>query len=149
MKRTNTRLRLCIVLLALNLVFIWGNSMLPGELSGAVSLWLKKLLNFGGEDSQTGHGLLRKLAHFTEFASLGIWCAWLWGMLGRKPVYALLSGFCAACVDETIQMFVPNRGPGVLDVMIDTFGVCLGVAALHLICSLIKKKETLFLEEIQ
>ena len=147
MKRTNTRLRLCVTLLVLNLLFIWGNSLLPGEISGAVSLWLKNLLKFGGEDSQSGHGLLRKLAHFTEFTCLGVWCAWLWGMLGRKPWLALLSGFGAACVDEFIQMFVPHRGPGIQDVLIDSSGVCFGVAVLYLIHSLVKKKQTLFLEE--
>ena len=147
MKRTNPRLRFCVILLAMNLLFIWGNSLLPGELSGAVSLWLKKLLHFGGEDSQAGHGLLRKLAHFTEFASLGLLWAWLWGMLGKKPGVSLLSGFLVACVDETIQIFVPDRGPGVKDVLIDTCGVCLGVAALHLICSLKKRKQSLFLED--
>ena len=41
---TKNRLRLCAALLIANLAFIWGNSMLPGEVSGAFSDWVKSLL---------------------------------------------------------------------------------------------------------
>ena len=44
MIRTDKRLRLCITLLVCNLIFIWGNSLLPGEISGAFSDWVKSLL---------------------------------------------------------------------------------------------------------
>ena len=72
MKKTTFRLRLCVTLLVLNLIFIWGNSLLPGEISGAFSRWVKELLGIAPGDPHTGHGLLRKIAHFTEFALLGI-----------------------------------------------------------------------------
>lgn len=139
MKKTNKRLRLCIVLLVVNLVFIWGNSLLPGELSGAFSRWIKELLGIAPGDPHTGHGLLRKIAHFMEFACLGLLLQWLHGML-RKPLWrSLLAGFLAACLDETIQLFVPDRGPGIKDVLIDTAGVCVG-AALLWICIIRKIK---------
>ena len=35
MIRTSKRMRICTALLLCNLAFIWGNSLLPGELSGA------------------------------------------------------------------------------------------------------------------
>ena len=44
MKRTDKRLRLCITLLTCVLIFIWGNSLLPGEVSGALSDWVKSIL---------------------------------------------------------------------------------------------------------
>lgn len=132
MIRTQIRLRLCIVLLVVNLIFIWGNSLLPGELSGALSQWVKDLLFPGGQDPSTGHGLLRKLAHFTEFACLGACLTWLFGMLRKKPWLPLLFGFLAACLDETIQIFVPDRGPAIRDVLIDAAGVCIGFAVLLL-----------------
>ena len=44
MIRTQKRLVLCCILLAMNLSVIWGNSLLPGELSGALSQWLRNLL---------------------------------------------------------------------------------------------------------
>jgi hypothetical protein len=37
MIRTEKRLRLCAVLIVVNLCVIWGNSLLPGEISGAIS----------------------------------------------------------------------------------------------------------------
>lgn len=141
MKKTDARLRLCIALLVLNLVFIWGNSMLPGEISGALSRWVKDLLGIAPGDPDTGHGLLRKIAHFTEFTCLGLCLQWLHGML-QKPVWrSFLWGLGAACLDETIQAFVPDRGPGIKDVLIDTAGVCVG-AVLLWICIIIKKTKT-------
>lgn len=136
MIRTEKRMRLCAAWLALDLLFIWGNSLLPGNISGALSQWVRDLLAAiipgmapGG---QAGQGLLRKLAHFTEFALLGMCLAWLFGMLGRGVLPALGCGFLAACMDETIQRFVPDRGPSVTDVAIDTAGVLLGIALLCL-----------------
>jgi len=144
MIRTKTRFRLCIALLTVNILFIWSNSMLPGDVSGAISRWVKELLHFaGGADSEQGHGLLRKLGHFTEFACLGIWLAWLVGMLKKRPWLGLTGGFFVACIDETIQRFVPDRGPSFWDVMIDTAGVTVGIILLfvgHAVCSKRKKK---------
>lgn len=140
MVRSTKRIRICIALLCCNLAFIWGNSLLPGEISGALSDWLKALLAplFGMEEGAPGGGgLLRKIAHFTEFMTLGLCLRWLWGMLLPKLPKQLLcslgAAFVTACIDETIQMFVPDRGPGIKDVMIDTAGAVLGIAILTLI----------------
>ena len=139
--RTNCRLRLCITLLALNIVFIWGNSLLPGEISGALSHWLKDLLsnllhmNPPGDDG--GHGLLRKAAHFTEFATLGICLSYLVRMIRERPwehlAMPFIGGALVACMDEFIQCFVPDRGPGILDVMIDSAGVLTGIGLFCLV----------------
>ena len=134
MKKTQKRLRLCKWLIGLLLCFIWGNSMLPGKISGAFSDWVKGILAmlFPGEvpGVTTGGGLLRKLAHFTEFAALGASLAWLFGMLKKGKLRPLLYGFGAACVDETIQLFVPDRGPSLKDVGIDTCGILTGMILL-------------------
>ena len=133
MIRTERRLRLCTALLIANLVFIWGNSLLPGEISGALSNWLKDLLASilpGGSPGGSGGGLLRKLAHFTEFACLGMCLTWRMGMLQKHSGFALLLGAAAACMDETIQRFVPDRGPSIIDVGIDTCGVIVGMTLL-------------------
>lgn len=150
MIRTNTRLRLCIALLLVNIAFIWGNSLLPGSISGALSDWVRDLLAplFGGKPGQsTGGGLLRKLAHFTEFMTLGLCLRWLWGMifpkLTRQLVFSFSAAFLTACIDETIQVFVPGRGPGIRDVLIDTAGAILGIGLLSLIhyCKIKKLEE--------
>lgn len=136
MIRTEKRLRLCAVMIAANLIFIWGNSLLPGEISGAISNGVKNLLrwllSFLGLSSGGGGGggLLRKVAHFTEFACLGGLFTWLFSMLRRPAWLALGCGFLAACVDETIQIFVPDRGPSIFDVGIDTAGAAVGIMLL-------------------
>ena len=150
MIRSRKRFVLCITLLCVNLCFIWGNSLLPGEISGAISGWLRNLIAvlLGGstDGPDTGHGLLRKLAHFTEFTCLGLLFCWLYGMLksGKWPLWSLLCGASVAAIDETIQMFVPDRGPALKDVGIDTLGVCLGIVIIYIIR---KQKQSKYLEE--
>ena len=145
MIRTEKRLRLCGALLIAVLVFIWGNSILPGEVSQDFSDWVKSLLapvfSGGGSDSG-GSGLLRKIAHYTEFTVLGILLGWLFGMLRRGKLLPVGCGVTAACVDETIQFFVPGRSPGLKDVVIDSLGVLTGLILLWIGHTIIKKKST-------
>ena len=150
MIRTEKRLRICATLLVLNLCFIWGNSLLPGEISGAISDWVKNLIAmlFPGDSPVTsGGGLLRKIAHFTEFTALGACLAWLFGMLEKGKYWPLLCGVAAASVDETIQRFVPDRGPSLKDVGIDSCGVMAGMMLLYLGHTYFKKRSTLPLED--
>lgn len=146
--KTKKRLYLCIMLLCINLAVIWGNSLLPGSISGAFSGWVKdiifSILGVVQDDADTGHGLLRKLAHFTEFCCLGLCLSWLIRMLRTKNTehigLPLLGGFLAACVDETIQRFVPDRGPSIRDVGIDTAGVTLGIVLFCIVLTVRKRK---------
>ena len=153
MVKTAGRMRLCILLLTLILAFIWGNSLLPGEISGAISGWVKNLIrmiiHLPESDPEQGHGLLRKLAHFTEFGCLGMVLCWLFGMLNKHRLFALLCGFSAACTDETIQCFVPDRGPGIRDVLIDTAGVVVGMGILLAGYAIYQKKKIKKMEEIK
>ena len=137
---------LCSVLLAANLLFIWGNSALPGETSGEISngllLWLSQVL---GDAWVIGGFLLRKLAHFSEFAMLGLLLTWMALLLQQKSFHRftlpLLGGILTACVDETIQVFTPDRGPSLIDVWIDTAGVTAGIILLLLGNAFLKKKK--------
>ena len=142
MIKTEKRLRICTALLICNLVFIWGNSLLPGEISGALSNWLKEILStlMGSSEESGGGGLLRKLAHFTEFACLGMCLTWRMRMLEKTLSRAVLLGVSAACVDETIQRFVPDRGPSIFDVGIDTCGVLTGMTLLLIGHYFVKRK---------
>ena len=150
--KKNQRL-VCSILLCLNLVFIWGNSSLPGDTSGEISngllLWLSQLL---GDAWVMGEYLLRKLAHFSEFAMLGLLLTWRFLLQGQTGVHRftmpLLCGNLAACVDETIQVFSPDRGPSVIDVWIDTAGVTAGIVILLLGKAILEKKKHKNMEEI-
>ena len=136
MRRTTVRMRLCVILLVMNLLFIWGNSLLPGSVSGALSSWLKELLAklFGLTTSQpdTGHGLLRKMMHFSEFACLGVLLTWFTSMLDKKVIFVPVGGALVAGTDELIQYFVPGRNSALTDVLIDTAGVLTGMGLLCL-----------------
>lgn len=144
MKNRDRQIRICKVLIILNLCFIWGNSLLPGELSGALSDWVRQLLEtvFPGDGVETpGGGLLRKMAHFTEFASLGLLLSLTFRLSQKKTWHALFWGVLAACIDETIQMFVPDRGPALLDVGIDSCGVLTGILLMRAV-HILKRQQT-------
>ena len=146
MIRTDKRLRLCAALIIINLCVIWGNSLLPGAISGAISDFvrdgLRSLLALLGfpAGSGGGGGLLRKVAHFTEFACLGSLFLWFFSMLQKPRLLSLGCCALAATIDETIQRFVPDRGPSVFDVALDTCGAAFGIVLVLLIHHFHKKK---------
>ena len=154
MIQTNHRMLLCRVLLVLNLAIIWGNSLLSGaesgQVSGGVVELVMELLRIPAEFSDIVHLLIRKLAHFTEFACLSALISWNLGMVKEKRVHqillAVLLTMAAALVDETIQLFTPDRGPSLVDVWIDTLGAMLGMTVMQLGYHL-KKSELNYLEE--
>ena len=141
---TKKRLRLCNAFIALLLVFIWGNSLLPGEISQAISDGVKALLSMllsgGSSVGGQGSGLLRKIAHFTEFTALGCLLCWRAGMLKKQRHVPFLQGAAAACIDECIQIFSPGRAPRVTDVLLDCAGVLTGLLLLTIGYNHFRKK---------
>ena len=138
MKRTKKRLTLCCTFLVAILAFIWGNSALPGQTSGALSGWVGQLLSkfLPFLTTESGLHILRKLAHFSEFAVLGMVLCWLFCMVTEQKLWKhllpMLCGAAAACIDETIQIFSPGRYCSIVDVGIDTSGVLTGMIVLYL-----------------
>ncbi len=144
----------CLILVGLNIAFIWVNSLMPREISSAFSKLVGMVFDWFMPGSATasqgqGHGILRKIAHFTEFCSLGILLCITSCLLNQKKwmqwVIPCGTGVAVAVIDETIQYFVPGRGPQLRDVGIDSLGVMLGVCvAFFLIwikhCSKTKRK---------
>ena len=152
MKRMLKRFTLCLCLIALNLAVIWGSSLMDAEASSAFSGFVGSIVNwfFPGADAAqggAGHGLLRKIGHFAEFCSLGMLLAWLASMLckGKWRLYLLplAAGIMVACMDETIQLFVPGRAGLITDVGIDTLGCALGIVLINVS----KQLKINFLEE--
>ena len=144
MNHTERNIRICVILLILNLMFIWGNSMLPAEVSQKISDCVLELLpEIPEQPIQQGDGshLVRKLAHVAEFTVLGMLLSWLTAMRKRKWCLTVPLGTIVACIDETIQMFVPGRGPGLLDVGIDACGVLMGMLLLNT-AYFLKRKQT-------
>jgi VanZ family protein len=147
MMDSGKRRKLCAVLIAANLAFIWGNSMVTGtdsgNLSGGVLAWLNGFLGLDESGAEVLHLLIRKAAHFSEFACLGLLLAGYCCLCGEKHAMAfpVLLGMAAAVVDESIQMFTPDRGPSLTDVWIDVSGVLAGTLLLYLGQQITKKKQ--------
>ena len=79
--------------------------------------------------------LVRKTAHFSEYALMGfLWYLWL----HRKrfaPLLALGLSAAYAASDELHQAFVPGRSCELRDVLVDTSGAACGIlAAFLLLC---------------
>ncbi len=114
-----TRRRVFWVLTAVWLLLIWLQSVLPAELSREESHGLLALLQ-SALPWLTDY-LIRKIAHFAEYAVLG---ALLFGAVGVRhglwfpPCFGLL----AALADETIQLLSDGRSGQVSDVWLDLAG---------------------------
>ena len=122
--------RILSILILLNLALIWGNSMLTGLDSEAVSGGVLALLGrfLPVLLTEAGHTLLRKAAHFSEFALLGLlYCGRHRLVKGEAPVHLMGFGLAVACIDETIQIFTPGRASSLIDVWIDASGFALGL----------------------
>ncbi len=108
------------------LLFIFGQSILPEDLSAEESGWfcvhiLMPLFGWFGLKPPS-HALVRKMAHVFEFAvlaALAVFC--LRGRFQRS----FFAGFIAAFLDESIQLLT-HRGAQIQDVWIDLIGVALG-----------------------
>ena len=118
------------VALVLWTLFIWGNSLVPGDASSSESLAFLGLVRpffeaLGITDADLMHTLVRKAAHFSEYAVLGVLAVRALWSDPAWPVVAI--GLVAPCVDETIQLFVPDRCGAITDVAIDMCGFVAGV----------------------
>lgn len=130
MKKKKFWLWLALTVLWTGLIF-WHSSrdavQSDGESLGLL-FYIRKILPW------MTNKLLRKLAHFGEFAILGLL---LTGTCSNAKHFSLLAplafGLFTALCDETIQLFVPGRSGNLRDLWIDFSGVVLGTLFLRLI----------------
>ena len=99
------------------------------------------------EDKQTAaekiHGLIRKIAHFTIYAALGISAFVSFKLvLGKRKgtVFAITAGFSAiyAVSDEIHQILSDGRSCEIRDVLIDTAGAVTGMLILLAVAAGVK-----------
>ncbi len=88
--------------------------------------------DFTTESIEAWHHFIRKGAHFTEYALLGMTVVYAFGEKLKKakrivPVALAVCAFYAA-TDEFHQHFVPNRMGSVSDVLLDSVGALTGIA---------------------
>ena len=105
------------------MLFIFIQSALPGELSGAESnIVVQFIASITGWNEELLSIFVRKAAHFTEFLILGICLA-----INMQDQRAKRIGTAYAVTDEFHQLFVPDRACSLIDVCIDSAGVACGV----------------------
>lgn len=85
---------------------------------------------------------VRKIAHFSEFAILGL-LIYINIIEYRKSNVLLLSIICSviyATSDEVHQLFVSGRSFWIFDILIDSTGAIFGIVIAHLIMNRWKRK---------
>ncbi len=136
---------LCLSLLSV-LIFLYGNSLIPGADSAKESVaFFDVLVEWFSFLPFFTHAFVRKLAHFAEYTLLGIHLAFMYLTFGhsqkRKIVFWLCAGFLVALTDEWVQTMVPGRYASFVDVGIDFFGILSGLVLIWLAFSIYVRKK--------
>ncbi len=132
-------------ILSWTLVIVWMGlifflSSQPGTQSGALSKGITQIIVTAIEwvfpgvelDVQTFHSFVRKSAHFVVYLVLGFLVMnAIWGRVKgiRRILLAVLICVLYAVVDEVYQASVPGRSGEAIDVIIDSAGAVVGIAA--------------------
>ena len=127
------------------IAFIFRNSLESGAISSArsqaVTQVVNEVLGKVGLGPMSEH-IIRKLAHFLEFALEGFLLMLCLRVYTRHFVrhmsWPLLGGLTTALMDETIQLRIPNRSSSVVDVWIDMTGVVAGLLAALVILLIVR-----------
>ena len=107
-----------------------------GSLSTSVlnivsSAWNSVLPNINFNEGYV-HLLIRKGAHFSVYLVLGILTSNALRISGvplkKQILYAFVISVLYAASDEFHQSFVPDRGPSIVDVGIDSAGATVGIS---------------------
>ena len=130
-----------LTLIILTVSFIWINSALSGTVSGMMSGRVKELmsavldfLHFPENIKTFLLTYVRKVAHVTEYAVIGVELGFLWAGL-QKGFQGLWNAFSTvlaiAVCDETIQLLALSRGPQITDVLLDTVSGTAGILIVY------------------
>lgn len=129
------------LLLIFQMLFIFTMSSFGSDSSNAQSGQIIQVLrqvfpslssHTSGPDASVLTFIVRKTAHFTEYAILGVLFYFFYRQILpqknglRLFVLAILSSFLYACTDEIHQLFVPGRSGQFTDVLVDTLGAFCG-----------------------
>lgn len=116
---------LCIACMAL---IFWFSSRTATESSAQSDIFVELFKSIFGDNNVTDF-IVRKAAHFSEFAGLGLlFAVAFYVQFGKRKIpFALLCASAYAVTDEVHQIFVEGRACKFTDWVIDTAGALLGV----------------------
>lgn len=124
---------LCFLLVSAVIGVIWWHSMQNGAASHAES---RRMLAFALSHLQgtrlvpyLSDGHIRRLAHLTEYTTLGVVLSSFSVLISRRShkVWVLLIGISVAAIDEYIQLFSGGRTSTWHDVVLDGVGCMIGI----------------------
>lgn len=136
------------ILVGLYIYMIFHNSMMVASASESLSLkvthfFAAHIERFGlyVSDISTLNHYVRKAAHFTEFAGLGFLVTiamHICPLFHSRFLNFALFLFAVPFADETIQRYVPGRGPSGWDMLIDGSGFLCGGLSAYILVLIIK-----------
>lgn len=147
------------MMIVLTCAVIFKFSSQNGKQSSKVSMGVvQKILDINKRkktsknDSENIEFIIRKIAHFSIYTSLGTWAICLMKTFFMKEEHkkqqikqvsiSFLFGFLYACSDEIHQLFSNGRSGQISDVIIDTIGVINGILLVFLILKLVDEKKS-------
>lgn len=125
------------------IAFIFSNSLQTGTQSSEQSATVVEIVQqvaqaiapsspiatATGEAYDKLHTVVRKIAHFTEFAGLGAllcWCYFAYTNVYKRVWIPILCGFAVPVVDEFLQTLTSARACSAVDMCIDASGCLFG-----------------------
>ena len=151
-----TYLKVLIIIDILLLIFIWGHSCMPGELSTHESGLFKTfiaapVIRFFTGNTDISDFFIRKSGHVIEYFVLGIFICItvnLWAnyliknkvikkfkckFVGMRFILSVCICILVAAIDETIQAFSIDRGAQLSDVILDSTSSLVAISIVSII----------------
>ena len=137
-----------LIVTILVVMFIFYNSIQNGESSSNASTtvlnFINNIINSIGLNFKLEGYFIRKLAHFVEFFTLGIFLMLTFEAFTNKIFsiigFPMFLAIFIPVIDEYIQIYSDGRTSSVKDVLLDFFGAMIGIIIVSLCFVLNKKK---------
>lgn len=143
-----------LVILWMVLIFFFSSQVATdsNEMSTGITVLIRNFINqvLPNLDIsiETLNHFIRKSAHFCVYLALGFLVKNAFHVSDYLKIkgsfYALIISVLYAISDEYHQMFVPGRGPGVKDVIIDSLGALTGILIFIVLLNISKKITKVF-----
>ena len=157
MKKQVLRIISIIFIISIS-VTIFGFSAQDGESSGSLSksiiIKIADILNVNENREafvEIGEKVIRKLAHFSIYAFLGMCMATFIARFKIKEKWQIISSFIwcflYAGTDEIHQLFSPGRHGSFGDVVLDTIGASVGICLVFIIIYIAKMRNNKLKEQ--
>ncbi len=145
--RLNLKKIVYLIVTILVVMFIFYNSIQNGESSSNASTtvlnFINNIINSIGLNFKLEGYFIRKLAHFVEFFTLGVFLMLTFEAFTNKIFsiigFPMFLAIFIPVIDEYIQIYSDGRTSSVKDVLLDFFGAMIGIIIVSLFFVLNKK----------